>query len=258
MRGVLENIGKILVDAIIQMGEVSRLLATTVRRGVRRPWGTRDIIYQLAQLGVNSLPLASFMAVFIGMILAWQFGWALQDFGAKMALGYASSLALVRELVPSILAITVGAKMAAGMAAELGSMKVTEQIDAISALGADPIKKLIWPRLLASTVGLPLLTVWANVLALIGGAIIAESVFGVPSVYFYETYVEELVPMDYVSSLIKGAVFGGLVGLIGCHHGFATQFGTEAVGRSTTNTVVACSISIIVADFFLTMIFLPV
>jgi len=258
VKDFLDRVGAIVVRAVIEMGEVSRLLWVTVRRGPRRPVGFDEIKYQTVMLGVRSLPLASFMSLFIGMILAWQFGWALQDFGAKMALGYASSLALVRELVPTVLAVTVGAKMAAGIAAELGSMKVTEQIDAIAALGADPIKKLVWPRLLAATISLPLLNAWSNVVALAGGAVIADTVFGVPAGYFYETYIDELVPMDYLSSQIKALVFGGLVGLIGCHHGFQTEIGTEAVGRSTTDTVVACSISVIVADFFLTMIFLPV
>jgi phospholipid/cholesterol/gamma-HCH transport system permease protein len=255
---LVAGLGEAAIGAIVQLGEVVHLAWLAVRRGLRPPFALHDITYQIFQHGIRSLPLTTFMSLFIGMILAWQFGWALQDFGAKMALGNTSSLALVRELVPSVLAVTVGAKMAAGMAAELGSMKVTEQIDAIAALGADPIKKLVWPRLAASTLGLPLLVAWGNLMALIGGMLIADSVFGVPAGYFYETYVEELAPLDYVSSLVKAWVFGGLVGLIGCHHGFSTQLGTEAVGQSTTNTVVATSISIIIADFFLTMVFLPV
>ena len=258
MRDIIERLGTITVDAVVQLGDLAQLLAGAVRRGVRRPWGLYDISDQLVQLGIRSLPLTTFMGVFLGMIGAWQFGEALADFGAKMALGYVASLALVRELVPTVLAITVGAKMAAGMAAELGSMKVTEQIDAIAALGADPIKKLVWPRIVASTLGLPLLTAWANAVAVLGGMLIADTVFGVPAGYYYETYVEELVPLDYMSSLVKATVFGLQVGLIGCHQGFTTKFGTEAVGQSTTATVVATSISIIFADFFLTMLFLPV
>jgi phospholipid/cholesterol/gamma-HCH transport system permease protein len=164
-------------------------------------------------------------------------------------------LALVRELVPTLLAITVGAKMAAGMAAELGSMKVTEQIDAVAALGADPIKKLVWPRVVAATLALPLLVVWGNFIALFGGMLIAEWIYGVPAGYFYETYVDELVPLDYISSIVKGTVFGFLVGLIGCYQGFGTKFGTEAVGVATTETVVATSICIIIADFYLTLFF---
>jgi phospholipid/cholesterol/gamma-HCH transport system permease protein len=204
------------------------------------------------------MPLATLMGVFVGMALTWQFGEALMSFGAKNAVGSAAALALVRELVPTIMALTVGAKIATGMTAELGSMKVSEQIDAIASLGADPVKKLIWPRLAAATIALPLLCVYGNVLALGGGALIADTVFDVPAGYFYETYVDELYPMDYISGLVKATTFGMLTGIIGCYQGFQTKFGTEAVGISTTNTVVATSVTIIIMDFVLTMIFLPV
>src|SRR5690606_26313613 len=137
--------------------------------------------------------------------------------------GSAAALALVRELVPTLMALTVGAKIATGITAELGSMKVSEQIDAIASLGADPLKKLVWPRLVASTLTLPLLNAYGNVLALLGGAFIAELVFDVPSEYFYETYIDELYPMDYISGLVKSFTFGLLVGLIGCYQGFQTK-----------------------------------
>ncbi len=256
--GFIERLGGNIVAGIQWAGGVARLLGMAVSVGLRRPFGTYDIFYQVVALGIKSLPLASLMSVFIGLVLTWQFGEALMDFGAKNAIGYAAALALVRELVPGILALTVGAKMATGITAELGSMKVSEQIDAIASLGADPIKKLVWPRLVAATITLPLLAVLGNLLALGGGAMIADLVFDVPMAYFYETYVDELWPMDYLSGLIKSTVFGALIGLIGSYQGFTTKFGTEAVGVSTTNTVVATSVSILVADFILTTIFLPV
>jgi phospholipid/cholesterol/gamma-HCH transport system permease protein len=258
VRDAIVRFGRLILAGVDWIGGLTRLLFRALAVGPRRPVGVYDISYQLVQLFLRSLPMATLMSVFLGMILAWQFGEALMDFGAKMALGYASSLALVRELVPTILAITVGARMAAGMAAELGSMKVTEQIDAVAALGADPTKKLVWPRLVGATFGLPLLVIWGNVLALLGGMVIAEAVFDVPAAYFYETYIYELVPLDYISSITKGFVFGSIVGLIGCYQGFNTKFGTEAVGIATTETVVATSITIIIADFLLTMAFLPV
>ncbi|MBL4686906.1 MAG: ABC transporter permease [Nannocystaceae bacterium] len=223
--------------------------------GPRRPWGINDIARQMVEMGVRSLPIGTFMSLFIGMILAWQFGWALADFGATMALGDVTSIALVGELVPTMLALTVGSKMAAGMAAELGSMKVTEQIDAVAALGADPIKKLVWPRVVAAACSLPLLTAWGNVIALLGGMLIGEWQYDVPAGYFYETYVDELAPLNYISSIVKATVFGLLVGVIGCYQGINTEHGTEAVGVSTTETVVATSICVIVADFYLTMAF---
>jgi len=251
----LERFGGLVVDGLEWLGGISSLFVRLWVVGPRRPMGIDDIAAQMVHQGIKSLPITTFLSLFIGMILAWQFGWALKDFGAVQALGYASSLALVCELVPTLIAITVGAKMAAGMTAELGSMKVTEQIDAVAALGADPIKKLIWPRVVAATLAQPLLVVWGNVIAVLGGMMIAEWVYGVPAGYFYETYIEELTPVDYFCSLTKATTFGLIVGLIGCYQGFGTKFGTEAVGISTTQTVVATSICIIIADFYLTMVF---
>ncbi|MCA9689442.1 MAG: ABC transporter permease [Nannocystaceae bacterium] len=250
--------GETILAGIEWAGGIARLLLISIGVGVRRPYGVYDIFYQIVALGVRSLALTTIMSIFIGIVLTWQFGEALMDFGAKNAVGSAASLALVRELVPGILALTVGARMATGMAAELGSMKVSEQIDAIASLGADPIKKLVWPRVVAATVALPLLSVWGNILALGGGGVIADLVFDVPFMYFYETYVDQLVIFDYVSGLTKSLVFGLLIGLIGCYQGFTTKHGTEAVGISTTNTVVATSVMILLMDFILTTIFLPI
>jgi phospholipid/cholesterol/gamma-HCH transport system permease protein len=148
----------------------------------------------------------------------------------------------------------VGAKIAAGMAAELGSMKVTEQIDAVAALGADPIKKLVWPRVAGATLSMPMLAAWGNVIALLGAMLVGESVYDVPAGYFYEKYIDQLRPMDYVWSMVKATIFGYLVGLIGCYQGFNTKFGTEAVGLSTMQTVVATAICTLVADLYLAMI----
>ena len=258
MRAILEYIGKAVNDGLAWAGGMTVMFVQAVLSGMRRPLGIYDVFYQIVALGIRSMPLATLMGIFVGMALTWQFGEALMGFGAKNAVGSAAALALVRELVPTIMALTVGAKIATGMTAELGSMKVSEQIDAIASLGADPVKKLIWPRLAAATIALPLLCVYGNVLALGGGALIADTVFDVPAGYFYETYVDELYPMDYISGLVKATTFGMLTGIIGCYQGFQTKFGTEAVGISTTNTVVATSVTIIIMDFVLTMIFLPV
>ncbi len=254
----ISAMGSTIREGIEWTGGISRLFVIAVSQGLRRPFGIYDIFYQVVAQGIRSMPLAIIMSLFIGMVLTYQFGEALMWFGAKNAVGSAASLALVREIVPVILALTVGAKIATGMTAELGSMKVSEQIDAIASLGADPVKKLVWPRIVAATVALPLLSVLGNIIAMASGGAIADMVFDVPFAYFYETYITQLTPFDYVSGLIKSLVFGVLVGLIGCYQGFQTKFGTEAVGISTTNTVVATSIVILFMDFVLTMMFLPI
>lgn len=257
LRERIELIGERVNAVVLWTGGMTRMGLQALIRGPRPPFGISDISYQVLQVGIKSMPLATIMAVFVGMILAWQFGEALNDFGAKSALGYVTSLALVRELVPVILAVTVGTKMATGMTAELGSMKVTEQIDAIGALGADPVKKLVWPRLVAAVIAMPLLVAWGNVLAMGGGMFISDIIFDVPSGYYYATYIDELEPIHYITSFVKSLVFGGLSGLIGCYQGFNTRFGTEAVGLSTTETVIAVSVTVLLADFMLTAIFIP-
>lgn len=258
IRELITGLGDNVTAMVKWTGGMAVMFGQAMIRGPRRPFAFFDISYQLLQLGIRSLPVATLMSIFVGMILAWQFGEALTDFGAKSAIGYVTSLALVRELVPTLLAVTVGTKMATGMTAELGSMKVTEQIDAIAALGADPIKKLVWPRLVAATIAMPLLVAWGNVIAMVGGMIISDTVFDVPAGYFYATYIDELEPMHYVMSQTKALVFGGLAGLVGCYQGFSTKFGTEAVGQATTETVIAVSVSVLLADFALTTIFMPV
>jgi phospholipid/cholesterol/gamma-HCH transport system permease protein len=251
----LERFGAVVLSGVEWLGGVARLVLRVLRVGPRRPFGLDDILHQVVELGVRSLPIAMIITLFIGMILTWQFGWGLIDFGMAMAVGRVAANGLVPELVPTVLAITVGVKMAAGMTAELGSMKVTEQIDAIAALGADPYKKLVWPRIAASTLALPLLVALGNVIALFGGMIIAEWIYGVPAGYFYETYIDELEPLNYVAAVVKGVLFGFLVGTIGCYQGFNTKIGTEAVGAATTETVAATAIVIIIADFYLNMLF---
>ncbi|MEM7158365.1 MAG: ABC transporter permease [Myxococcota bacterium] len=254
MNGI-QRLGAITLSGLEWLGGLARMVFRVLRVGPRRPFALDDIAHQTVELGVRSLPIALLITLFIGMILTWQFGWGLIDFGATMALGNVVSLGLVPELVPTIIAITVGVKMAAGMTAELGSMKVTEQIDAVAALGADPIKKLVWPRICASTLTLPLLVGLGNVIALLGGMIVAEWIYGVPAGYFYETYIDELEPLNYLAAVVKGVLFGAIVGTIGCYQGFNTKFGTEAVGAATTDTVAATAIIIVIADFYLNMLF---
>ncbi|PRQ02344.1 putative phospholipid ABC transporter permease protein MlaE [Enhygromyxa salina] len=258
LRDAITNLGETISSGVLWCGGMSVMFAKAMLRGPRRPLGLFDISYQVLQLGIRSLPLATMMALFVGMILTWQFGEALVDFGAKNRLGHVTSLALVRELVPTLLAVTVGTKMATGMTAELGSMKVTEQIDALSALGADPIKKLVWPRIIGAAIAMPLLVAWGNVVAMLGGMLISDSVFDVPAEYFYVTYIDMLEPTHYVMSQTKGLAFGGLAGLIGCYQGFTTKFGTEAVGQSTTESVIATSVMVLLADFVLTTLFMPI
>lgn len=216
----------------------------------------RAFIYQLEQLGVRSLGIAAATAVFVGIVMAIQFAFSLERFGARDSVGRIVGLSMVRELAPSLTSLVVGSRIAAGIAAELGSMAVTEQIDAIRALGADPVKKLVVPRVLAGTVLMPLLACFAIVLGVGSAMVVCRVTFGIQMPFFLSTALDTIDLADFLSGIGKTPVFGFLICLLGCHFGMITRGGTEGVGRSTTTSVVVVSISILVANAILTQLFL--
>jgi phospholipid/cholesterol/gamma-HCH transport system permease protein len=237
---------------LAHIGQISRMFVGSLRAGTRRPFEGKAIIEQIEAVGVASLGIVFVASVFIGMVMAVQFAFGLRKFGGMEYTPRVIALSFARELAPTLTAVIVGGRIGAGMAAELGSMAVTEQIDAIRALGADPLKKLVFPRLLASILVLPLLGVIALVLGVGGAMVITDTQFGIPASFFYRSALQSVAMMDFASGLIKTPVFGCLIALIGCHLGMVTRGGTAGVGASTTRAVVAISIAIFIADFFLT------
>lgn len=235
-----------------QMGIVSLMTARTARALFTRPFEARSIIYQLESIGVKSVSIASVTAVFIGMVMAVQFAISLQKFGAMEYTGRVIGLSFSRELAPTLTAVIVGGRVGAGMAAEVGSMAVTEQVDAIRALGADPIKKLVLPRVIASIIGMPILAMLALVFGFCGAMAVTSSQFDIPPEFFLRTALNSVAMSDYLSGVCKTPFFGAIIALVGCHFGLTTTGGTEGVGRATTRTVVVVSIAILIADFFLT------
>ena len=191
-------------------------------------------------------------SLFIGMVMSTQFAFGLQKFGGMEYTGRVVALTFARELAPTLTAVIVGGRIGAGMTAELGAMAVTEQLDAISALGADPVKKLVLPRLIASIFVLPIVGTFALILGFTGAMVITDSQFGIPAAFFFQSALDQLVLMDYLMGLVKTPAFGVIIALLGCHFGMRTRGGTAGVGSSTTKTVVAISIAILIADFFLT------
>lgn len=212
-------------------------------------------VYQVEQLGVRSLAIAAATAVFVGVVMTIQFAVSMETFGAKDTLGRVIVLSEARELAPSLTALVVGSRIAAGMAAELGSMMVTEQVDAIRALGADPIRKLVVPRLLAGVVIMPLITFIAFLLGMFSSMLVAAISYDVSMRFFYATALDTISIRDFASGLSKTPFFGFLISLLGCYFGLQTSGGTEGVGRSTTRAVVVVSITILIADALLTQIF---
>jgi phospholipid/cholesterol/gamma-HCH transport system permease protein len=223
---------------------------------VRRPHYKDDIYLQMDIIGIGSLPVVILTGFFTGGILALQMARALNQYGASSQVGTIVAITLVRELGPVLTALLVAGRNASGMASELGSMKVTEQIDAMRALATDPIQKLVTPRLIATAVMLPCLTVVADTIGLFGAYLVAAPLLHLISgSQYWSSSWQALVMNDLAQGLIKPFVFGILIALIGCFYGLETTGGTQGVGRSTTSAVVSASIWIIAVTFLIDKIF---
>jgi phospholipid/cholesterol/gamma-HCH transport system permease protein len=218
----------------------------------------RSFVYQIEQLGVRSFSIGAATAVFVGIVMAIQFAFSLEKFGAKDSVGRIVALAFVRELGPALTSLVVGSRIAAGMTAEIGSMQVTEQIDAIRALGADPVRKLVVPRMLAGIVIMPLLSTFALVFGIASAMVVCQLSFGISPPFFISSALDAVTMQDMLSGIGKTPFFGFLVTLLGCYFGFDTRGGTEGVGKSTTTSVVVVSITVLIADALLTQIFLSI
>ena len=250
--GFLEKLGGRILSFLDHLGQVQSMFVGTLRAGFRRPFEWKAIIAQIEAVGVASLGIVTVSSVFIGMVMAVQFAFGLRKFGGMEYTPRVIALSFARELAPTMTAIIVGGRIGAGMAAEVGSMAVTEQIDAVRALGADPLKKLVWPRLLATVIVMPLLGGTALVLGVGGALVITATQFDIPAPFFLQSALAVVTMGDFLSGLLKTPVFGALIAIIGCHFGMQTRGGTAGVGVSTTRAVVVTSIAIFIADFFLT------
>jgi phospholipid/cholesterol/gamma-HCH transport system permease protein len=247
-------------DFVILVGNAIRFIFV-------RPFYLGDIVDQMDVLGVGSLGIVLLTGFFTGMVLALQSANAMQTFGATLLVGRLVTASMVRELGPVLAGLTVAGRVGSGIAAELGSMKVTEQIDALNTMGVDPIKKLVTPRLIALVVMMPVLTVINDVVGIVGGGIIGSLVVGIPAGVYWRTvwaqiasdgFLFRFVPQDFVQGLTKPLLFGGIIAMSGCYYGLATTGGTEGVGESTTRAVVAASISILVVDYFVTQLLISI
>jgi len=238
------------------LGSASLLSVATLSSMVTPPFEWRAVLVQLEGIGVRSANLAAVIALFTGMVLALQTAYTLAAFGAKLYIGEVVGLSLVRELGPVLTALMVGGRVGAGITAELGSMTVSEQVEAVRSLGADPIRKLVVPRMWALVIALPLLVLLADATGIIGGMVISTWELGLdPS--FYLSHVLRLMEYgDFFSGLGKSVFFAVAIGIIACYNGLTAEGGADGVGRATTNTVVAVAITVLVLDFFLTKFFL--
>jgi phospholipid/cholesterol/gamma-HCH transport system permease protein len=255
---VLSALERSLKAAILEVQEYVQLLGALFRALVTPPYYRRDIVQQLDAIGIGSLTVVTLAGFFTGAALALQTGQTLDQFGARTLVGRLVSASMIRELGPVLTALMFAGRVGSGIAAELGSMAVTDQVNALRALGTDPMRKLIVPRVIATTFMAPVLTVIADAFAILAGWVISVTSLGVGSSTYWTAVVEGLFLGDAWQGLIKPVVLGFVIGTVGCHVGIRTTGGTQGVGRSTTNAVVVASVLVIAADFFLTPLLMKV
>ena len=257
----LRSPNDILVEYVLAVQEYANLAMQAVANIFRRPRYLNETLMQMDSIGVGSLPVVMMTGFSIGAVLALQSSNTLQRFGSLSLTGQLVSLTMVRELGPVLSGLMVSGRNSSGMASELGSMKVTEQIDAMRALGTDPTKKLVTPRLIASTFMLLILTIISDLVGLGGGWMVARFALGLDSNQYWSTAWQSLQFADVFMGMTKPLLFGFIIGSVGCFYGLSAKGGTQGVGRATTQAVVAASVLIVVVDFFYTkllMVFMHV
>jgi phospholipid/cholesterol/gamma-HCH transport system permease protein len=247
-----------LKTAVLEVQEYVRLVAAILRAGFTRPFYYHDLVEQLEVIGVGSLTVVLLTGFFTGAVLALQSGVTLDQFGARPVVGRLVSASMVKELGPVLTALMLAGRVGSGIAAELGSMVVTDQISALRALGTDPVRKLVVPRVIAGLFMAPALTIIADFVGMVGGGVIAVTQLQVAWSVYRTSIIEGLYVEDAWMGIIKPFVLGFVIVSIGCHVGLRTSGGTQGVGRATTQAVVAASVAVLTVDFFVTRLLFSV
>jgi phospholipid/cholesterol/gamma-HCH transport system permease protein len=253
--GLTTELGRRAVEFIGELGAMSALVIETFQAALTPPYALRGFVAQLDHIAVRSVSIVAVAGLFVGLVLALQTAYGLARFGAKGTVGIIVGLSMVRELGPVVTAVLVGGRVGSGFTAELGSMKVTEQIDAMRALGVNHIQRLVVPRVLGTMLALPVLTLIASTLGVFGGMVISHYEFNVDYHTYFTSLTNYIRIADMLDGLSKTVVFGLLIAIIGCRNGLATRGGTEGLGRATTDTVVKAALAVFISDFFLTKFF---
>ncbi len=251
----IERVGLYILNIIESSGEILVFLYKAIIASFSRPFNFRLVLEQIDEIGFKSIPIVIASAMAIGMVMVVQLAWGFVNFGAKGLVGPLVSLSFVRELGPVIASLLVGGRVGAGITAEIGSMKVTEQIDAMRTMGADPMKKLVAPRLLAAILSFPILAMIADFSGILGAMIMSNIDLNVQPQLFLSSMLEWVTFEDFISGIAKTFFFGIIVTITGCYIGMRAQGGTQGVGRATTETVVVSLLLIIIGDFILTKLF---
>ena len=250
-KNALERLGTFVIDFCGQVGQLVSLTAETLFHLPRLRW--RGLVRQMAHLGVDSLPIVLLTILFTGMVITVQTANEFVKYGAQSTVGGIVAIAMGRELSPVLTGVVVAGRCGAAITAELGSMKVTEQIDALRVMAVNPVAYLVVPRLAACVLMVPLLVIFADVIGTIGSYMVATAYAGISSHTFMYSITTFAVPRDVTGGLLKSMVFGGIVAMVGCHKGLTTAEGAEGVGKATTNSVVLSIILIFISNYFLSL-----
>lgn len=246
-----QKIGNKTLNFLEEFGQISILLFRIIKFFPNVFKNRKLLLSQMEHIGVNSLPLVTIIAIFTGAVAAWQAAYQLKGIAPLSFLGTATSKAIITELGPVLTAIIIAGRVGASIAAELGSMKVTEQIDALETMGISPIRYLAMPRFLASVLMMPILIIFANVIAVLGAYLISNYFLDISFSLFFESVKRFFEISDFLFGMVKGTFFGAVTSLLGCHIGFKTVGGAEGVGLSTIRSFVLTSASILILDYLL-------
>jgi phospholipid/cholesterol/gamma-HCH transport system permease protein len=251
MLKIIEIIGKTVIRFAETLGKILILLSVTIRQMIIPPYEIRNTFKQMLEIGVRSLPVVLITAIFTGMVFALQTFTGFKRFGAEALVGTVVALSMTRELGPVLTGLIVAGRAGAAMAAELGTMRVTEQIDALETLATNPVKYLIVPRFIAGSIMLPALSIVADITGITGGYFVTVGLFNTSPIVYWNRTWDYLEMSDIYNGLIKSAFFGASIALISCYKGFYTRGGAEGVGKATTGAVVLSSMTILISDYFL-------
>ncbi|HJX01071.1 MAG TPA: ABC transporter permease [Terriglobales bacterium] len=249
---------EIIKDKVLAIQEYSLLAGEAIANLFRRPRYVSDMLMQADFIGVGSLPIVMLTGLSIGAVLALQTSSTLQQFGSISLTGQLVSFSMIKEIGPVLTSLMLAGRAATGMASELGSMKVTEQIDAMRALGTDPVKKLVTPRVISTVIMLFFLSILSDLMGLFGGFIVAVTLLGLSTRQYWTSTYQQLQFADVFQGLCKPFFFGFIIATVGCYYGFSTKGGTQGVGRATTQAMVASSVLILIVDFFITRLLIGV
>lgn len=252
---MIEPIGRKIIEILEEFGKFTELFILTVRSIFSKKIKIRLVFEQMGKVGVDSLPLAIVSAAFVGMVFAVQIASEFVKFGAGKFVGGVMGIAVARELSPALAGIVIASRVAAAIAAELGTMKVTEQIDALNALGSNPVRYLVVPRFLSCTFMLPILTIFADIVAFLGGYLISVYLVRINPVDYMESANRLLKLKDIFGGIAKSFFFGMAISIIACFRGLSTRGGAKGVGEATTRAVVTSLISLFILNYFLTVLF---